>query len=84
MAYSTPLNRTAPNLLRQPFVIAALASAGIHGLVAANFEKISLFPRTAQLPPSVQLVELSPLQISRLYPAPSEESTLGTMTAPPS
>ena len=84
MAYSTPLNRTAPNLLRQPFMIAALASVGIHGLLAANFEKISLFPRTAELPPSVQLVELSPLQISRLYPAPPQQLSLGTITAPPS
>ncbi len=84
MAYSTPLNRTAPNLLRQPFMIAALASVGIHGLVAANFEKISLFPRTAELPPSVQLMELSPLQISRLYPPPPEKLSLGTISAPPS
>ncbi len=84
MASSTSLTRTVPNLLRQPFTIAALASVGIHGLVAANFEKISLFPRTAQLPPSVRLMQLSPLQISRLYPPPPQKLSLGTIAAPPS
>jgi hypothetical protein len=64
--------------------VAVLASLGIHGLFAANVEKISLFSRAAQLPPSVELLELSPDQVGGIYPPPPPKFGLSEIAPPQS
>ncbi len=84
MDTSTPFIQSGLASLRQPATVAVLASLGIHGLFAVNIERISLFPRTAKLPPSVELVELSPDQISGIYPPPPPQFGLSNIAPPPS
>ncbi|MEB3282298.1 MAG: hypothetical protein VKK42_25605 [Lyngbya sp.] len=84
MDSSTPFIQSGlASSFRQPATIAVLASLGIHALFALNIEKIALFPNSAQLPPSVELVELSPDQVSGIYPPPPPKFSL-TPIAPPS
>ncbi|MEL7039165.1 MAG: hypothetical protein AAFO04_26680, partial [Cyanobacteria bacterium J06592_8] len=72
MDSSTPFIQSGWANFRQPATIAVLASVGIHALFALNLERISLFPQTAQLPPSVELVELSTDQVEGIYPKPQK------------
>ncbi|MCG5060652.1 MAG: hypothetical protein KA714_22410 [Limnoraphis sp. WC205] len=84
MDSSTPFIQSGLASLRQPATVAVLASLGIHGLFAANVEKISLFSRAAQLPPSVELLELSPDQVGGIYPPPPPKFGLSEIAPPPS
>ena len=84
MDSSTPFIQSGLASLRQPAIVAALASVGIHALFAFNIEKIRLFPNSAQLPPSVELMELSPDQVSGIYPPPPPQFSLSPVTPPPS
>ncbi|WP_049557229.1 energy transducer TonB [Limnoraphis robusta] len=84
MDSSTPFIQSGLASLRQPATVAVLASLGIHGLFAANVEKISLFSRAAQLPPSVELLELSPEQVGGIYPPPPPKFGLSEIAPPPS
>jgi hypothetical protein len=85
MDSSTPFIQSGlASSLRQPATIAAIASVGIHALFAVNIEKISLFTPTAQLPPSVELVELSADQVGGIYPPPPPQFGLSEFTPPPS
>ena len=83
MDSSTPFVQSGLSSLRQPATVAVVVSIGIHALLAANIEKIRLFPSSAQLPPSVELVELSPDQVQSIYPKAQPKITL-TPIAPPS
>ncbi len=83
MDSSTPFVQSRLSSLRQPATVAVVVSVGIHALLAANIEKIRLFPSSAQLPPSVELVELSPDQVQSIYPKATPKITL-TPIAPPS
>ncbi|WP_413166540.1 hypothetical protein ACL6C3_07480 [Capilliphycus salinus ALCB114379] len=84
MDSSTPFIRSGLASLRQPAAIAAIASVGIHALFAVNIEKIPLFPNTAQLPPSVELVELSADQVGGIYPPPQPKYGLSQIPVPSS
>ena len=85
MDSSTPFIQSGlASSLRQPATIAAIASVGIHALFAVNIEKISLFTPSAQLPPSVELVELSADQVGGIYPPPPPQFGLSEFTPPPS
>ncbi|MGB3191527.1 MAG: hypothetical protein WBB43_19135 [Limnoraphis sp.] len=85
MDSSTPFIQSGlASSLRQPATIAAIASVGIHALFAVNIEKISLFTPGAQLPPSVELVELSADQVGGIYPPPPPQFGLSEFTPPPS
>ncbi|MFY7804809.1 MAG: energy transducer TonB, partial [Limnoraphis robusta] len=84
MDSSTPFIQSGLASLRQPTTVAVLASLGIHGLFAANVEKISLFSRAAQLPPSVELLELSPDQVGGIYPPPPPKFGLSEIAPPQS
>ncbi|MFO7145105.1 energy transducer TonB, partial [Arthrospira sp. PCC 8006] len=73
-----------PSLVRQPTTVAVLASLGLHALFALNLENIRLYPNTVQLPPSVELVELSPSQIDQVFPAPPPQFSFTPFAEPPS
>lgn len=74
-----------PSLVRQPMTIAVLASLGLHAIFAANLENIRLYPDTVKLPPSVEMVELSPNQIDQVFPAPPpSQLSLNPFAASPS
>ena len=85
MDSSTPFIQSGlASSLRQPATIAAIASVGIHALFAVNIENIPLFTPSAQLPPSVELVELSADQVGGIYPPPPPKFSLSPITPPPS
>ncbi|NJK39618.1 MAG: hypothetical protein HC835_01870 [Oscillatoriales cyanobacterium RM2_1_1] len=67
----TPPEQSVPRLLRSVSVAAVLASLGLHALIGFNIEKLPLFPETADLPPTVELLELSPEQVQGVYPEPT-------------
>ncbi|WP_254174474.1 energy transducer TonB [Planktothrix pseudagardhii] len=69
-ASTTSLTEFFPPTFRPPVVLCVLASLGVHGLFAANIQYINFYSKSIKLPPTVQVVELSPEQISRVYPAP--------------
>ncbi|MDC0839620.1 energy transducer TonB, partial [Limnoraphis robusta] len=73
-----------PSLVRQPTTVAVLASLGLHAVFALNLENIRLYPNTVQLPPSVELVELSPSQIDQVFPAPPPQFSFTPFPEPPS
>lgn len=58
-----------PSSFRPPIVLCVLASVGVHGLFAANIQNFNFYSKSVKLPPTVQVVELSPEQISGVYPA---------------
>ncbi len=62
---------SVPPTFRQPVLLCVLASLGVHGLFAANIQHINFYSKSIKLPPTVQVVELSPEQVSRVYPATS-------------
>lgn len=68
-ASTTSLIEFVPSPFRQPVVLCVLASLGVHGVFAANIQYISFYSQSVKLPPTVQVVELSPEQISGVYPA---------------
>ena len=68
-ASTTSFTEFVPSTFRQPVVLCVLASLGVHGLFAANIQYISFYSQSIKLPPTVQVVELSPEQISGVYPA---------------
>ncbi|HAO11281.1 MAG TPA: hypothetical protein DCQ51_08955 [Planktothrix sp. UBA8407] len=68
-ASTTSLIEFVPSTFRQPVVLCVLASLGVHGVFAANIQYISFYSQSIKLPPTVQVVELSPEQISGVYPA---------------
>ncbi len=69
MTASIPSTEFLPPTFRPPIVWCVLASVGVHGLFAANIQNFNLYSKSVKLPPTVQVVELSPEQISRVYPA---------------
>lgn len=69
-ASTTSFIEFLPPTFRQPVVLCVLASLGLHGVFAANIQYISFYSPSVKLPPTVQVVELSPEQINGVYPAP--------------
>lgn len=69
MTASIPSTEFLPPTFRPPIVWCVLASVGVHGLFAANIQNFNFYSKSVKLPPTVQVVELSPEQISRVYPA---------------
>lgn len=84
MTVTTSAISYIPSLIRQPTTVAVLASLGLHALFALNLENIRLYPNTVQLPPSVELVELSSSQIDRVFPAPPPQFSFTPFPEPPS
>ncbi|MBW4576418.1 MAG: TonB family protein [Aphanothece sp. CMT-3BRIN-NPC111] len=72
-----------PDVVRQPTVIAALASLGIHGLLAVSLPTLSASstPEEENMRGTVKVVELTPAQQNRL-PQPSSLPPLAYQTQP--
>ncbi len=75
MSYSLPKNSLI-DLLSQPTVVAVLASVGIHGLVGISWDRLPFSGEKESNPwTTVDLVNLSPEEISRLPDFSSPQAT---------
>ncbi|MCT7964057.1 energy transducer TonB [Laspinema sp. D1] len=75
MSYSLPKNSLI-DLLSQPTVVAVLASVGIHGLVGISWDRLPFSGKNEPNPwTTVDLVNLSPEEISRLPDFSSPQAT---------
>jgi hypothetical protein len=74
MSYSLPKN-TFTDLLSQPTVVAILASVGIHGLVGISWDRLPFSGNEPNPWTTVDLVNLTPEEISRLPDFSSPQAT---------